>query len=244
MAIVGTKLGGAAPGGALISIAASVTNAAAIGDLVVIAFAWATGFQSLATVTDTNSNTWTVVGTNAALNECGGYGWTIVTSGWATNTVTGTLGGGTPGGRVWTAAKVAAANLVASPFDQNTQTSVTSLTPSVTTSSFLAQPSEACFVVDVVRASGSTTVPTWAWNSGWTEIDHQTGANTANSGVAIAEFDNTTGTSPVSGGFTGTTSGDNHGLGIIAFKLAGGTPPATADAPRAYIANPELGLVS
>lgn len=219
---VGVSLGTAAPGGTGVAIAA-LPGAAADGDFVLIAFAWAVGFatRQLLSVSDTNGNTWTVVPFGSA-SESGGYGFCIVGAGkgWAAgaNTVTGTLSGGTPGGRVWAGVKIPAANLAASPIDQHVEASnQTTQTPSVT-SGPLAQASEACFGVDVMRVAAGTAA--FTWSAPFAAVNFIAGSGTTTSGVGIGEFDNSTGTAAVTASGSSTGATDTHGMGIIAVKLA------------------------
>jgi hypothetical protein len=211
-----TSLGSGAIGGSLISIAAT-PNAAAVGDLVLVEFCWALAGILLSTVTDTSGNTWNVVSHGAASNESGGYGWTIVTTGWASgaNTVTGTLASGAPGGRCWAAAAIPAKyNPV---FDQHNESTTTG-NVNITLSSGLAQQTEEIFILDLMRTSPSGA-PTWTWNQNFTDIAHINGSGTPGSGCAIGSYTNLVGQPAVSGGFASQNSADTHGTSIIAFRV-------------------------
>lgn len=227
MAVLGTSLGTGNPSGALGTIDAAL-SAAAAGDLVVVAFAWATGSNTLASISDPLGNPWNVVSTPAASKESGGYAWTIVTHGWAgTNTVTGALDHGTPGGRCWASLKITAANLAASPLDRATQGVASGSSPSLALPAALAQPSESVLLIAITReATGS--VPTWTTPTpaGAAVVASATGAGTIESGVAILEYDNSVGNPIIAMGYHAATAGSVHGLGIIAFKgsSAGGGP--------------------
>ena len=76
-------------------------------------------------------------------------------------------------------------------------------------------------MTDIVRSTG--TNPTWQWGPGWQQIGQSWfGGGTPSSGLALAEYleyDNQS-TSAVTGVVTGEASGDSHGLGLIAFRVA------------------------
>lgn len=239
MAVLGTSMGNDNPSGASQTIDAAISIAAAVGDLVIVAYCWAVDSNSLDSVSDTQGNTWNVVSTPAPAKESGGYAWTIVTNAWSSTTVTGALASGTPGGRCWAAMKIAAANLAASPLDRNTQgVAAGTSKPSLATPAGLAQASESIILVALVR-EGGTTVPTWTTPtpSGAAVVASATGVGTVTSGVAILEYDNTVGAAAVTMGFTAASSSGDHGLGIVAFKGAtggGGGAAATSSAEIGY----------
>lgn len=232
------------PGGSNISIVATPTQGA-VGDLVMVTFGWATGAQSLSTVTDSVGNTWNAVPHTGA-TQGGGYGFTIVTNAWSggTNPVTGTLTGGTPGGRVWCSALIPAAN---SPVvDQHIEGAVASSTaPSITTPGPLAQAQETLLLSSIGRQTGAT-VPTWVSPfhpaSGVTVLSSAVGSGTTTAGAAILTFDNSVGTSPVTMGFTDGGGAANFGLGLLALKVSSGSiilsAPAAAVAAAGMLGNP------
>ena len=226
-----TQIGAGAPAGTGVSIAASVTGAASAGDLVFAVMAWAVGASSghsISTCTETNGNTMTIENIANNSGEAGGFVWTIVTTGWSTTTITGTLNTGTPGGRVYFVGKVAAANLAASAFDKYTDGTLQTTTTPSTASGTLAQASELVIAADFQRAGTGTAA--FTWGSGWTSDGSETGAGTPASGIFIAEQTSTSTTGVTASG-TSANSTDKHELAMIAFKLASSAVSGTAAGP-------------
>lgn len=215
------------PGGSSGSIAASLTGGAADGDFVVVWFAWdsSDATHQLASCSDPTGQSWTVVPlTGGSLTGiAGGYAWCVVTGGgWSTtNTATGALNTGTPGGRAALGFKIPAGTLTATPVDPaSVLTPQKSATP-VATPGTLATSDTLEVAFDLTKQTASPAAVTWG--SGWTADDSVVGSGTPSCGIFVAEQTVLT-TTPAAATLTSGTSTDQHGLGVLCLELAGSTP--------------------
>ena len=215
------------PSGSSGSIAASLTGGAANGDFVVIFFAWDTSdaTHSLATCSDPTGQSWTVVTfTGGSLTGiAGGYAWCIVGGGgWSTtNTATGALNTGAPGGRCALGFKIPAGTLTATPVDPATVLTPQKSASPVATPGTLATSDTLEVAFDLTKQTSSPAALTWG--AGWTPDDSVTGSGVPSCGIFVAEQTVTT-TTPAAATGTSATSTDQHAIGVLCLELAGTTP--------------------
>jgi hypothetical protein len=178
-------------------LVATLTTAAAIGDLVVVYFGAKVAARTY-TVADNavgTTNVWTVVELNSANASAGSSGCmaycVLTTAIPIAKAVTATVNTGTPGGRSVYAFKVLAANLAASPADKtlaDTQV-LNNTTGTFTMGSTLTQVNElvvAHIGCSVVAAEVITAAAGWTTNANFTHSGTTTQANYVASKVVEA----------------------------------------------------------